>query len=191
MLRGHAGTSGSFPSELPYQPRNFRQVEKFTRPDYAHGLVSLPIEVPWGGIHCDDEVSADRQRAFQKPIVWFVANDAEFGQRMADTAAFDKFSDEIWLVTQHVSVLLKDGGTGPCFDEAAARELKDECGRVVLARKRGELQNAGIKNDSQGTAWRDVMPARVAYLPRTQPPPVRSGSCRGSRGARAPAPERA
>ena len=71
--------------------------------------------MPWSGVDRDEEISVRDKRAFQKTIVWFVADDTEFGQRIADAAASDNLSDEIWLVSQHVRVLLKDGGTDPCF----------------------------------------------------------------------------
>ena len=43
-----------------------------------------------------------------------------------------------------------------------ARKFEDERRRVVLGREGRELQNAGVKDDSQGRVWRVAVPARVA-----------------------------
>ena len=124
--------------------------------------------------------------AFQKTVVWLVTDDAQFGQRVTHSAALDDFSDEFRLVTQYVRIFLENSGADPRLNQAGPRQLKDECGRVVLAGKRGELQNAGVKNDSQDTAWRDAEPAHVVWLRRTEPHLVRSSSCHGFRDVPVP-----
>jgi hypothetical protein len=159
--------------------------------DHACRLILLPIEVPGSRVHRDDELRAYRRSAFQEAIVGLVPNDAQIGQRIADVKTFDNLSDEFRMVAQYVRVFLEDRRTDPRLNQGGVCEFKDESGRVVLPRKRSELQNAGVKNDSQGMAWRVAVPARVAWLRRTQPPRVRSSSCRGSGGVLSPAPWRA
>ena len=95
---------------------------------------------PWSRVRRDDEVGVRRRRAFQKTIVGLVTNDVEFGQGITDAAAFDDFNDEIGPVAQHVPVLIKNGRTRPRVNQAGTHKFKDECGRVVFARKRGEFQ---------------------------------------------------
>jgi len=63
---------------------------------------------------------------------------------MAHVTAFDDFGDELWVVAQHIRILFQHGGANSCLDQAATRELKNEGGRVVLAWKRRELQNASV-----------------------------------------------
>lgn len=80
-------------------------------------------------------------------------------------------------------------GTNPLM--TGVRELIDQRRRVVLGREGRELQNAGVKDDSQGRAWRVAAPVRGAWPRRTQPPRLRSWPCPGFGDALAPAPEKA
>lgn len=112
----------------------------------------------------------------------------QFGQRVADETALYNLSDELRQVAQDVCVFLNDRGSHPRLYEASACEFEDERRPVVLARECGELQNASVKNDSQDTAWRDAVSARVAWPRRTPPLRFRSSSCRGSGGVPSPAP---
>ena len=59
------------------------------------------------GVDCDDIVGVSRKGALEESIIWFVPDDAQLGKRIADTAAFDDFSNEIRIVAEHVSVLFK------------------------------------------------------------------------------------
>ena len=138
-------TTASASTELLHQPPNLREVEEFAGSHHAHRLILLPIEVPWSGVHRDDELRACRQRAFQKAVVGLVPDDAQFGQRIADEEALDNLSDELRVVAQDIRVLLEDRRTDPRLNQVGACEFKDERGRVVLAREGGELQNAGSK----------------------------------------------
>jgi len=45
-----------------------------------------------------------------------VPDDAQLGERMADTAAFDDFSNELWIVAEDVSVFFKNRKTRPSLD---------------------------------------------------------------------------
>ena len=83
-------------------------------------MILLPIEVPRSGVHRDDELGARRQRAFQKAVVRFVSDDAEFGQRVADGKALHYLGDKFWVVTQNVCVLLEDRRTDPRLNQARA-----------------------------------------------------------------------
>jgi hypothetical protein len=67
-------------------------------------------------------------------------------------------------------------------------ELVDERRRVALGWERREFQNAGVKDDSQGRAWRVEAPVRAAWLRRAQALLLRSWHCRGSAGALVPVP---
>jgi hypothetical protein len=108
--------------------------------------------------------------ALEKTGVRFVPDDTEPGQRIARRQALDDFSDEFWMVAEDVRVLFEDGWTRPRLDQTGARELVDECRGVVVGREGRELQNAGVKDDSLGRAWRVAAPVRVAWFRRTQPP---------------------
>jgi hypothetical protein len=95
--------------------------------------------------------------------------DTELGQWIADGEALDSLSDEFRVVAQDVCVLFEYGRTDPRLDEASARGFVDERRCVALGWERRELQNGGVKDDSQGRAWRVEEPVRVAWLRRTQP----------------------
>jgi hypothetical protein len=144
--------------------------------------------VTGSSIHRDDELRVRGKRAFEKTIIWFVADDTELGQRIAHREALDNFSDELWMIAEDVRVLFQDGWADPSLDKTGAREFVDQCRGVVLGREGRELQNAGVKDDSQGRAWRVAAPVRVASFRRTQPPRPRSSPCRGSGGAHGPVP---
>jgi hypothetical protein len=49
------------------------------------------------------------------------------------------------MIGEDVGALIERGGRRPCFDQTGTREFEDEGRGVVLGRKRGELQNAGVK----------------------------------------------
>ena len=181
-------TAGSASNELLHQSSHVRDAQKFAGPRHAHRLILLPIEVPGRRVYRDDKLGACRQRAFEKTVVGFVPDDTELGERLTDGEALDNVSDEFRVVTKNVCVLLEDRRTDPRLNQAGARKFEDERRRVVLGRESRELQNAGVKDDSQGRAWRVAAPARVAWLRRTQPPRLRSLSCRGFGGVLAPAP---
>jgi hypothetical protein len=112
-----------------------------------------------------------------------VTNHAEFRQRVAHVARLNNLCNEIGLVAEYVAVLFENGWTCPRFDQARSREFEDQCRSVVLARKGGEFQNAGVKNDSQGTASLGATLVLVVWLPRMQRLRVQSWSCRGFHGA--------
>ena len=78
--------------------------------------------------------------AFDKTIIWFVPDDTELGQRIADRKALDNFSDEFSMIAEDVCVLFQDGGADPRLCQTCARELVDECGRVVVGRQLGTLR---------------------------------------------------
>lgn len=180
----------STPAQPFHQWTDFRRIQEFARGDDTHGLILLPVEVPARGVDGDDEISAGRERALQKTIVWFVANDAEFRQRMAQAAGLSDFSNKFGMITQYVRIFFQHRGTCPQLNQARARQLENERRCVVFARERRELENAGVKNDSQGKAWHDAMPGHVAWFQRTRRPLARSSSCRDFRDARGPTPER-
>ena len=87
-------TAASASNELLHQPSHLRDVQEFAGPRHAHRLILLPIEVPGSSVHRDDEFGVCGKRAFQKTVIWFVPDDTELGQRIADWEALDNFSDE-------------------------------------------------------------------------------------------------
>jgi hypothetical protein len=141
------------------------------------------------GVDSDDVVGVYCKGALQESVIWFVPDDAQLGERIADTAAFDDFSNEIWIVAEHIAVFLENRRTRPSLDQSGSDKLKNERGDVVSRRESSQFQDAGIKNDSQDKAWRDATSARVASIPRMRPLLARSWSCCGLLGAleRAPA----
>jgi hypothetical protein len=68
----------------------------------------LLIEMSASGVHSDDVVGVSRKGALEESIIWFVPDDAQFGEGIADTAAFDDFSNELWIVAEHISVFLEN-----------------------------------------------------------------------------------
>jgi hypothetical protein len=52
-------------------------------------------------VHGDDVVGVSRKGALKEPIIWFVSDDTQLGERIADTAAFDDLSNEIRIVAEH------------------------------------------------------------------------------------------
>jgi len=98
-------------------------------------------------------------------------DDTELGQRIAHGKALDDFSDKFRVVAEDVRVLFEDGRADPRLDQTGACELVDECLGIVLGREGRELQNAGVKDDSHGRAWRlglvellQAMPVALALL---------------------------
>jgi len=61
----------------------------------------------------DDVVGVSRKGALEESIIWFVPDDAQFGEGIADTAAFDDFSNERWIVAEHISVFLENCRNSP------------------------------------------------------------------------------
>ena len=113
-------TARSATKELLHQSADLREVEELAGPHHAHRLILLPIEVPGSRVHRDDELGACRQRAFQKAVVGLVADDTQFGQRIADEEALDDLGDELRVVAQDVRVLLEDRRTDPRLNQAGA-----------------------------------------------------------------------
>jgi hypothetical protein len=118
-------------------------------------------------------------------------DDAQRGKGIADTTAFDDFGNEIWILAEHISVLLEDRRTRPSFDQTGSDKLKNKRGDVVPRRESSQLQDARIKDDSQDKAWRDATPARVASIPRTRSPRSHSSIFCGLLGEPEQAPARA
>ena len=79
-------------------------------------MVPLLVEMSASRVDGDDVVGVSRKSALQESIIWFVPDDAELGERIADTAAFDDFSNEIWIVAEDISVFLENRGTRPSLD---------------------------------------------------------------------------
>jgi hypothetical protein len=73
----------------------------------------LSIEVTGSSIHRDDELRVRGKRAFEKTIIWFVADDTELGQRIAHREALDDFNDEFGVIAEDVRVLFEDGRADP------------------------------------------------------------------------------
>jgi hypothetical protein len=68
------------------------------------------------GVDSDDVIGVSRKGALQASVIWFVPDDAQLGERIADTAAFDDFSNELWIVAEDVSVFFKNRRTRPSLD---------------------------------------------------------------------------
>ena len=62
------GRSAARARKSLHTPHNFGEIEILARPHHTHGLVAPPVEVPWSGVHRDDEVGARRQRALRKRL---------------------------------------------------------------------------------------------------------------------------
>ena len=91
------------------------------------------------GVHSDDVVGVSRKGTLEESIIWFVPDDAQFSERIADTAAFDDFSNELWIVAEHISVFLEHRRTRPNRDQSGSDKLKNERGDVVPVRESGQL----------------------------------------------------
>ena len=102
-------------------------------------MILLLIEMSASGVHSDDVVGVSRKGALEESIIWFVPDDAQFGERIADTAAFDDFSNELWIVAEHISVFLENRRTRPSLDQSGSDKLKNERGDVVPVRESGQL----------------------------------------------------
>ena len=72
--------------------------------------------MPGCRVHGDDELRIRCKRGFQEPIVRFVADDTELGQRIALRKALDDISDKFRVVAKYVRVLLEDGRADPRLD---------------------------------------------------------------------------
>ena len=134
-------------------------------------------------VHSNDAVGVSRKSALEESVIWFVPDDAQFGERIADAAAFDDFSNEIWVIAEDISVFLENRRTRPSLNQSGPDKLKNERRDVVPRRESSQLQDAGVKDDSQDKAWRDATSARVASIPQMRSLLARSWFCCGSPGA--------
>ena len=102
-------------------------------------MILLLIEMSGSGVDSDDVIGISRKGALEESIIWFVPDDAQFGEGIADTAAFDDFSNERWIVAEHISVFLENRRTRPSLDQSGSDKLKNERGDVVPVRESGQL----------------------------------------------------
>jgi len=79
-------------------------------------LILLLVEMSGSRVDGDDVVGVSRKGALEESIIWFVPDDAQFSEGIADTATFDDFGNEIWIVAEHVSVFFKNRRTCPSLD---------------------------------------------------------------------------
>ena len=102
-------------------------------------MILLLVEMSASGVHSDDVVGVSRKGALEESIIWFVPDDTQFDEGIADTAAFDDFSNELWIVAEHISVFLENRRTRPSLDQSGSDKLKNERGDVVPVRESGQL----------------------------------------------------
>ena len=102
-------------------------------------MIQLLIEMSGSGVDSDDVVGVSGKGALQESVIWFVPDDAQLGERIADTAAFDNFSNEIWIVAEHICVFLENRGTRPSLDQSGSDKLKNERGDVVSRRESSQF----------------------------------------------------
>ena len=79
-------------------------------------MILILVEMAGSPIDGDDVVGVSRKGTLEESIIWFVPDNPQLGERIADTAAFDDFSNEIWIVAEHVAVFLKNRRTSPSLD---------------------------------------------------------------------------
>ena len=84
--------------QLIQKPPDFEDRQKSARRHHAHIIVMVAVKVSASCIDRDKVFRAARESALQKPIVRFVAYDAQFHQWMTDVAGFHNLSDEIGTV---------------------------------------------------------------------------------------------
>ena len=89
--------------------------------------------MPGSGVHSDDVVGVSRKGALEESIIWFVPDDAQLGERIADAAAFDDLSNETWIVAEHVSVFFKNRRARPSLDQSGSDKLKKRAQRRCSA----------------------------------------------------------
>ena len=118
--------------KLLQQAPHIRNVQKLAGTRHVHRLILFPIEVPGCRVHGGNEFRIRCKRAFQEPVVWFVPDDTELGQRIAHREVVNNFSDKFRVVAEDVGVLFEDGRADPRLDQTGARELVDECRGVIV-----------------------------------------------------------
>lgn len=79
-------------------------------------MIMLLVEMPGSRVDGNDIVGVSRKSALEESVIRFVPDDPQLGKGIADTAAFDDFSNKIWIVAEHVSVFFKNGRTRPSLD---------------------------------------------------------------------------
>jgi hypothetical protein len=139
-------------------------------------------------IHGDDEFRFNGKSALEKRLSGSCRRTLSSVSGWQTGKALDNFNNELWMIAEDVRVIFQDRWADPRIDQTGACELVDERRGVVLGREGRELQNAGVKDDSEGKVWLVATPVRVARFRRTQPPRLRSCFSRGSGSALAPAP---
>ncbi len=123
-------------------------------------------------VHCDQKIRFHRQRTFQKTIIRLVTDHSQFRQRIAWTQTFDDAGQEIRLVIENFRVFLDHGGRRPEFKPSRQAQLNYQRRWIHWRAQRGKLQDASVKDDSQGKVWpvatpaRDVSARRIRSLPR-------------------------
>jgi hypothetical protein len=75
-------------------PPYLRDVQELAGTYHVHRLILFSIEVPRCCVHGDDEFRIRCKRTFQEPVVRFVPDNTELGQRIANGKALDDFGDK-------------------------------------------------------------------------------------------------
>ena len=72
--------------------------------------------MPRSRVDSDNVIGVSRKGALEESIIRFVPDDAQLREGIADTAAFNDFGNEIWIVAEHACVFFKNRRTGPNLD---------------------------------------------------------------------------
>src|SRR5665213_725203 len=108
---------------------------------------------------------------------------------MTKTADLRDFRQQVRALLQNVIVFIEHRRTDPHLDQSCPRKFKNQSHRVVIGRKRRQLQDTSVKEDSKGKVWPGAKRASAAASRQKPSLPARSLSCRDFHGARAPVPE--
>src|SRR5713226_6797939 len=80
------------PLQSKHQRLDLWQFEELPGRSHSHLPIAYSVEMPMRGVDRDEVVGLCPNRAFQEPVVWFVADDAQFGKRMTQPAQDSNFS---------------------------------------------------------------------------------------------------
>lgn len=152
----------------------------------SHVAIARLVEVAGGGVDGEKVVGLAGQRAFEDSVVRLVSDGGRREQRQAEREVPLDFFEQQRRIAQDTLVLRQHLGGDVRVEQVAQAQLDDHRGLVGRIRQRGELQHAGIKDDSQDKAAPRARRVCDVYVPQTRPPASLSWIVLGSDATLAP-----
>lgn len=162
-----------------------RQIYKNAGRQHFHTLIIWLVKMPARRVDRDDEVGGHGQRTFQKTIVRRVTDDIQFSQRITRFDSENDALQQIGIFRENFLILLNHRGRSPSVNDFRQAKLHNQSRRIDRIGQSRKLEDASIKDDFQGKAWRGAARGNGDFFPHRPPLPRRSSCDPRSRDARA------